>query len=105
MVAQVAGAFGQGRRQMCTAAVPTIVPSTVACCTPSAMHMLFNISLFMQVYDHDADGSHDLIGRAETSLSQLQAAAEQGQALPLINPRKQGRPGYSSSGVCCHWLA
>ncbi|KAI7838705.1 hypothetical protein COHA_007502 [Chlorella ohadii] len=51
-----------------------------------------------EVYDHDADGSHDLIGRAETSLSQLQAAAEQGQALPLINPRKQGRPGYSSSG-------
>lgn len=52
-----------------------------------------------QVYDHDASGSHDLIGRAEASLAQLQAAATQGQPLPLVNPRKQGRPGYTSSGA------
>ncbi len=56
-----------------------------------------------QVYDHDAGGSHDLLGRAEASLAQLQAAAAQGQPLPLVNPRKQGSPGYSSSGEC--WLA
>lgn len=55
------------------------------------------------MYDHDAGGSHDLIGRAEASLAQLQAAAAQGQALPLVNPRKQGSAGYSSSGEC--WLA
>jgi len=53
-----------------------------------------------QVYDHDADGSHDLIGRAETSLAQLQIAALLEEPLPLVNPRKQGRAGYSSSGRC-----
>ena len=52
-----------------------------------------------QVYDHDASGSHDLIGQAKTSVAQLQAAATQGQPLPLVNPRKQGRPGYTSSGA------
>lgn len=55
--------------------------------------------LLIEVYDHDASGSHDLIGRAEASLTQLQAAATQGQPLPLVNPRKQGRPGYTSSGA------
>ncbi|KAI7845503.1 hypothetical protein COHA_000926 [Chlorella ohadii] len=55
--------------------------------------------LLIEVYDHDAGGSHDLIGRAEASLAQLQAAAAQGQALPLVNPRKQGSAGYSSSGA------
>lgn len=52
-----------------------------------------------QVFDHDAGGSHDLIGRAEASLAQLQAAAAQGQPLTLVNPRKQGSPGYVNSGA------
>ena len=53
----------------------------------------------MQVFDSDPSGSHELIGRCEASLQQLQAAAAAGQGLPLVSPKKQGKPGYANSGV------
>ncbi|EFN58110.1 hypothetical protein CHLNCDRAFT_30221, partial [Chlorella variabilis] len=49
-----------------------------------------NRRLLLEVFDHDIDGSHDLIGRCEASLHQLKAAAAQGHGLLLINPKKQG---------------
>jgi len=50
------------------------------------------------VYDHDSSGSHDLIGTCQASLAALQQAAQQGQGLPLLHPKKAGKPGYVSSG-------
>lgn len=55
--------------------------------------------LLLEVFDHDLDGSHDLIGRVETSLAKLQAAAAGGHGLMLVNPKKQAKPGYVSSGT------
>ncbi len=52
----------------------------------------------MQVFDHDASGSHDLIGSCQASLAVLQEAAAAGRALPLVNPKKAGKPGYANSG-------
>jgi hypothetical protein len=53
----------------------------------------------LQVFDSDGGGSHELIGQCETSLQQMQAAAAQGQGLPLVNPKKRGQHGYLSSGA------
>ena len=54
--------------------------------------------MLLEVFDADVGGSHDFIGRCEASLQQLQAAAVAGQGLPLVNPKKQGKPAYVSSG-------
>jgi hypothetical protein len=51
------------------------------------------------VFDHDIDGSHDLIGRCETSLAKLQAAAAGGHGILLVNPKKASKAGYVSSGT------
>ncbi|KAL4445388.1 hypothetical protein ABPG77_011213 [Micractinium sp. CCAP 211/92] len=55
--------------------------------------------LLIEVFDHDASGSHDLIGSCQASLAVLQEAAAAGRALPLVNPKKAGKPGYANSGT------
>ena len=55
------------------------------------------------MFDNEASGAHDIIGRCQASLQQLQDAAVQGRGLPLINPKKAGKSGYVSSGQCHAW--
>ncbi|PSC75848.1 copine-3 [Micractinium conductrix] len=55
--------------------------------------------LLLEVFDHDDVGSHDMIGSCQTSLAGLQAAAAAGQGFALVDPKKAGKPGYTSSGT------
>jgi len=57
--------------------------------------------LLFQVYDHDKDEKHDLIGQFETSLQELKARTKHGTTgFPLINPKKkEKKKGYENSGV------
>lgn len=64
--------------------------------------------LLVEVFDADLSGAHDFIGACTTSLSQLQDVAAAGQPLPLVNPKKQGKAGYTNSGGVgwrAAWLA
>lgn len=70
-----------------------------ACCKPSYPCTSTAPSHSAQVFDHDASGGHDLIGRAETSLQGLREAAAAGQALALARPPKPGRPP-GQAGEC-----
>ncbi|KAL4428006.1 hypothetical protein ABPG75_002095 [Micractinium tetrahymenae] len=55
--------------------------------------------LLIEVFDHNASGSHDLIGACQASLAALQDAAAAGRGLALVNPKKAGKPGYVNSGT------
>ena len=74
-----------------------------SCCShePAAqvVHERAVLACLLQVFDHDSDGGHDLIGRCEASLQQLRDAALHGHGLVLVNPKKQLVRHYVSSGV------
>eukprot|EP00887_Chlorella_sp_A99_P002975 scaffold24.g2975.t1 len=55
--------------------------------------------LLLEVYDAESNGKHDLIGEAHASLHELQAASAENRGLPVVNPKRTGRPGYTSSGT------
>jgi len=52
--------------------------------------------LFVEVFDWDADGTHDLIGQRMTTLQELIAPNAQ---MPIIDPKKEGHLGYKNSGT------
>ncbi len=52
----------------------------------------------VRVSDWDADGTHDLIGQAETSLKTIMARDGQTTELLLINEEKKAKPLYRNSG-------
>ena len=60
--------------------------------------------VYIKVYDHDGDGTHDLIGSVSTTVRQLTMGQPQ---FPIINKKKQGQlvlnniQGFS---VCCRAL-
>jgi len=56
----------------------------------------YDIPFSIEVYDWDADGGHDLIGKFKTTLRELSCAPID---LPLVNPESSGRIGYRSSGA------
>ena len=47
------------------------------------------------MFDHDADGTHDVIGAASTTLREIISASPR---FMLINPVRRGRDGYKNSG-------
>ncbi|XP_034027684.1 copine-3-like isoform X4 [Thalassophryne amazonica] len=55
----------------------------------------------VECYDYDSDGSHDLIGTFETTMTSLQAASKTSPAeFECINSKKkQKKKGYKNSGV------
>ncbi|XP_070708668.1 copine-3-like isoform X2 [Pempheris klunzingeri] len=55
----------------------------------------------VECYDYDSDGSHDLIGTFETTLTRLQEASRSSPAeFECINSKKkQKKKGYKNSGV------
>ncbi|XP_005056990.1 PREDICTED: copine-1 isoform X4 [Ficedula albicollis] len=61
----------------------------------------FNKPIKVHCADHDRDGSHDLIGAAETSLAQMQpAAAGSLVEYECIHPeKKQKKKNYKNSGI------
>ncbi|NWI09617.1 CPNE1 protein, partial [Crypturellus soui] len=61
----------------------------------------FNKPIKVQCADHDSDGSHDLIGRFETNLTQLQKASDSSPVeFECIHPeKKQKKKSYKNSGI------
>uniref|UniRef100_A0A3B4AF80 Copine-3 n=1 Tax=Periophthalmus magnuspinnatus TaxID=409849 RepID=A0A3B4AF80_9GOBI len=55
----------------------------------------------VECYDYDNDGSHDLIGTFETTMTRLQAASRVSPAEfeCINNKKKQKKKGYKNSGV------
>lgn len=59
-----------------------------------------NAPLEVEVFDWDADGSHDFIGSFATSLNQLLSGAQAKTAWPLVNAKKAlKKKGYVHSGT------
>ncbi|XP_010077629.1 PREDICTED: LOW QUALITY PROTEIN: copine-1-like, partial [Pterocles gutturalis] len=61
----------------------------------------FNKPIKVQCADHDSDGSHDLIGTFETSLTQMQKASDGSPVeFECIHPeKKQKKKSYKNSGI------
>ena len=51
-----------------------------------------------QVWDDDSNGDHDLIGEVKVSVRELTMFNTTGE-LPIIDPKKEGKMMYKSSGV------
>merc|ERR1719245_2737519 len=56
-------------------------------------------SLRVDVYDHDSDGSHDLIGRFTTTLRRLLLGPGSENEYECINEKKKKSSKYSHSGL------
>ncbi|EDO39500.1 predicted protein [Nematostella vectensis] len=60
----------------------------------------YDATIRIDCHDYDGDGSHDLIGIANTSLRQLLELRQSGSGLDLINPKKKAKKKkYVNSGV------
>jgi len=57
----------------------------------------YDRNIMVECYDYDNDGSHDLIGRVETTVNQI--ISSKFLKLPLINPKKAAKKkNYKNSG-------
>lgn len=52
----------------------------------------------IECYDHDSDGTHDLIGACETTLKQLKEGPGPRNVYTLVHPEKQKKKGKSYKG-------
>mmetsp|Transcript_19842 Transcript_19842/g.25653 ORF Transcript_19842/g.25653 Transcript_19842/m.25653 type:complete len:588 (+) Transcript_19842:125-1888(+) len=62
--------------------------------------------LQFECFDYDKNGSHDLIGKCQASIAEIQtflkqADEENAYTMPLIDPQKRSSDGYTSSGKLC----
>merc|ERR1712137_1368213 len=56
----------------------------------------YEAPLVLRVFDYDADGTHDFVGEARTTLREIVSAAPR---FTLINPGLKGKGGYKNSGI------